>query len=260
MIGVVRLGLLGAGAPPPQRPRQGGTPWTPVGALILFVFALLSACAPAIDFGRATTLDVGEVRYAAGAEGSLLLGDLRPDQTMPLPWANVTAGVKAGVADGIEVGGRGWAFGWPGLFTTFGLAADGKVQVHRSRFRGDPNVATGLSLAWHSPALGNQPWTVLNATVPVLVGFDVGRGQIVLSPRAAGYFATSYGQRPIWTGAVGGGLAWFLPIGDAEIVPEIVWMWSPINWDGTLHQPDRFGARGVHAGFTIGWGTGVRGR
>jgi hypothetical protein len=105
----------------PATPRQGGgPPWTPLAALAAL---LLAACAPAIDFGRATTLAAGEVRYSGGAELSILAADLRPDQPVPLPWANLSAGVHAGLTDRVEVGGRAWGFGWPGLFTTFGLAA-----------------------------------------------------------------------------------------------------------------------------------------
>jgi hypothetical protein len=235
----------------PATPRQGGgPPWTPLAALAAL---LLAACAPAIDFGRATTLAAGEVRYSGGAELSILAADLRPDQPVPLPWANLSAGVHAGLTDRVEVGGRAWGFGWPGLFTTFGLAADAKYQITRSRFTGDPNVATGLSLGWHSPALGNQPWTVFSATAPLLVGFDIGKSQLVFGPRAAGYYATSYGQRAIWTGAVGGGVGWSVRLGHAEIFPEVLWMWSPLNWDGALHQDDRYGARGLHAGVAFSW-------
>lgn len=214
---------------------------------------LLQGCAATMDLGRATTLEKGDVRWSGGFEPSLMTAGLRKDQASPIPWAQLETGVHVGVTDKLELGGRAWGFGWPGWFSTFGVAADAKVQLHTARFRGDPHLATGLSLSWHSPALGGQPWSVFGATVPLLVGFDVKRSQLVFGPRATGWYVGSYGQTPLWTGAVGAGVGWSIRTGHLELFPELVWMYSPLNFDGTRHEPERTGAEALHLGFGVAW-------
>ncbi|MDP2308550.1 MAG: hypothetical protein Q8P18_21195 [Pseudomonadota bacterium] len=213
----------------------------------------LQGCAAAMDLGRATTLDPGDVRWSGGLEASVLRAGVRKEQESPIPWVQMETGVHLGVTDKIEVGGRAWGFGWPGLVTTFGVAADSKFQLHRGRFRGDPHLATGLTLTWYSPALGNQPWTLLGATVPLLVGFDIGKSQLVFGPRATGWYVGSYGQTPLWTGEAGAGVGWSIRLGRAELFPELLWMVSPINFDGARHTADRTGAEGFHAALGFAW-------
>ncbi|MES2639268.1 MAG: hypothetical protein V4850_07280 [Myxococcota bacterium] len=221
-------------------------------ALVLCAL-ILQGCAAAMDLGRATTLDPGDVRWSGGLETSVLRAGVRKEQESPIPWVQLETGVHVGVTEKVEVGARAWGFGWPGLVTTFGVAADSKLQLHRARFRGDPHLATGLSLSWHSPALGNQPWTVLGATVPLLVGFDVGKSQLVFGPRAVGWYVGSYGQEPLWTGAVGVGVGWSIRLGRAELFPEMVWMYSPIQFAGAIHTPERTGAEAFHAALGFAW-------
>ena len=206
-----------------------------------------------MDLGRATTLDPGEVRWSGGMEGTVLRAGLRQEQETPLPWVQLGTGVHVGVTDKIEVGGRAWGFGWPGLVTTFGLAADTKYQVHRSRFRGDPHLATGLSFAWHSPAFGDQPWTMLGLTAPLLVGFDVGKSQFVFGPRVSGWFVGSYGQAPIWSGSAGVGAGWSIRKGRFEVFPELYWEYSPISLGGAIPSEGRVGAEGFHLAVGFAW-------
>jgi hypothetical protein len=216
---------------------------------------LLGGCASGLDLGRATTLDPGVSRTSVGFEASFSSAGVGENRSAPLPWIQLAGGYHRGLTERVEVGGRAWAFGWPGAFTTFGLAADTKIQLHRSTFAGDPNLATGLSVTWHRPSLGGEPWTVLGATVPLLVGFDTKNGgQVVIGPRVAGWYGTSWGQRPIWTGAAGLGLGWALHVRHHEVFPEFTWMYCPLGWDGTTHDPSRAGTQAAELGVTFSFG------
>ena len=98
-----------------------------------------------------------------------------------------------------------------------------------------------------------QGVTPHGATVPLLVGFDVGKSQFVFGPRAVGWYVGSYGQAPLWTGAVGGGVGWSIRLGRAELFPEVVWMYSPIQFAGAIHTPERTGAEAFHAALGFAW-------
>ena len=217
------------------------------------ILVFLSGCAPAMGLGRADTLARGAWRYQGGMDFSVLRADLREDRAAPLPWVQAVTGVHAGVTDRVEVGGRAWAFGWPGAFTTFGLAGDAKYQLHTSRGGADPHLALGASVSWQSPALGNTPWTVLGLTLPVLAGFDIRQSQLVVGPRMALWYVTSQGQRPLFTPGVGAGVGWSGRKGNFEVLPELVWMYAPVGWNGALQDPARTGAHSVHGAIGFAW-------
>lgn len=225
-------------------------------ALALLVLVggwLLGGCAPAMGLGRADTLARGTWRYDGGVDISVLRADLRADRSAPLPWVQMVTGAHVGVADRVEVGGRAWAFGWPGAFTTFGLAADAKYQVHVAQRRGTPHIAVAASASWQSPALGNTPWTALGLTVPVLAGFDVRESQLVFGPRVAAWVVTAPGQRALFSPGFGAGVGWSGRKERFEVFPELVWMYAPVSWNGALHDPARTGAHSVHAAIGFAW-------
>lgn len=215
---------------------------------------LLLGCAAGLNLGRATVLAPGEVEVAAGVDATVLSARMGPDTDALLPWPQLALSAHGGVAHDWELGGRAWAFGWPGYFLTLGFAADTKVQVHRSQDPAAPDLALVLSAVYHRPALGGAPWHIGGPQAALLIGCPVGRGELTLSPRAGAWYVTSYGQAPIFTVSGGVGLAWAIPVGRVDLVPEVVWQRSPLHFDGALREPQGRGAGGIELGMSVRWG------
>lgn len=217
----------------------------------LLFLPLLVGCSAGIDLGRATALAAGETRYSAGFETSYLTVSLQPGEATPAPWGALETGVHHGFGHNLELGARAWGFGFPWLVNTLGVAGDAKLQVVHGP---GPDVALALSLAYHRAALGGTPTHVGEVTVPVLVGFDVGRSQLVVSPRFRAGVIGSVGQVPITLGAGGVGLAWYLPVRRVELAPEVIVTYSPIALDGEVKAADKRGGWEIELGGAVSFG------
>ncbi len=217
----------------------------------LLLLPLLPGCAAGIDLGRATALSAGETRYSAGVETSYLTVSLQPGEAAPAPWAALETGVHHGLGHNFELGARAWGFGLPWLFNTLGVAGDAKLQVVHGA---GPDVALALSLAYHRAALGGTPTHVGEVTVPVLVGFDLGESQFVVSPRFRGGVVGSVGQVPIVLGGGGLGVAWYLPVRRLEVAPEVIVTYSPIALDGEVKSADKRGGWVIEVGGAVSFG------
>lgn len=214
----------------------------------------LLGCVSSLDLGRATTLAPGETRWSVTGEGSLIGQELAPENPNQVPWGQVGAGWHTGVSERLEVGARVSGFGIPGYFSTFGVSGDSKIQV----VRGGTDIAVGLDATYYRPSLGGAPWHLGALVLPIFFGWDVGRGQIVASPRGSVWVAGSYGQEPIVVPGAQVGLAWVIAAGPIELTPELVGGYAGVGFDGTVHDPDRTGAWALEGGMSIGWRTGRR--
>ncbi len=215
---------------------------------------LFLACASSLDLGRATPLAVGEGQFSSGGNLSGFSPAISPSGSFTLPWIQISGGYHRGIAPGIEIGGRGWLFGLPSWFTTFGAAFDSKFLLHGSKEGYDPHLSLAPSVLYHRPALGGAPWQVLSLQLPLLIGWDLGPSQLVFSPRMAGWYATSYGQTPIWTASAGLGIGLHIPVRKVELRPEISWSWAPLGFSGVNDDPGRIGAGGFELGLSVAWG------
>ncbi len=224
------------------------------------ILLLLLACAAGLDLGRATTLEPGVSRIGTGTELQLLRIDQRPGEaTFPAPWIQVTAGWHLGLPKDWEVGARAWGMAIPYTVSSVGLAVDAKHLVHRSGGKAGPHIAVGASAWWHAPSLGGAWWHVGGLTLPVFLGYDIKRSQLVLTPRVVAALESSYGQAPVSMFALGAGVAWDLAVGKRlHVTPEVAWTWSPLGFDGEVQTADRTGARNFETGIGISWETGGR--
>jgi hypothetical protein len=164
--------------------------------LTTFLAALLASlgfgCASQIGMGRATTLEPGHTSIQSSLELDVAAPKIRAEgRAAPAPWAHIGLGVHHGVARGVELGGRAWYFGAPGHLS-FGAAFDTKVQMFRTE-RG-LTVSAVASLGYHQAQLGFTPWHSFTGFVPILIGQDFGKHQLVFGPRAGLTLWTAEGQ------------------------------------------------------------------
>lgn len=199
--------------------------------------------------GRATVLEPGVDRWSVASEGTLTSPTLVESTPTNLPFLNAQVGYHRGMAPRLEVGARAWGFGWPRYFVNFGVAADMKWQIATGR----PVLALGASLGYARPALGGQPWHIGTLDVPLFIGFDVGTSQAVISPRLGGYVVGSYGQNTLATGSLGLGLGWAFRAGPLDIMPELIYRWSPVGFSGANPDPEQLGVSGLELGAGVSW-------
>lgn len=164
-------------------------------------------------------------------------------------------GYHRGVTDRVELGGRLWGFTVPTAFTTWGAAVDGKVGIIRHEpGRGKFNLSAGLSLAYHQPRYGGQPYHVLGGTLPVLLGWSLGRHELMLGPRVSHYVITAYGMNTVNAFYAGGSLGFAIRIKETfDLFPEAVAMWSPTSLNGEEEVDSRVGVGMFQLGLGFNW-------
>ena len=225
-------------------------------ALVAALLPSLAACASQTGFGRASTLERGKVQAQAAVTASVASVQMSPGTPVPLPWLDVEAGVHYGLTDDFELGARLWGIGIRGL-ATWGVAADTKLRLVRSGGEGDGgddaargwHLSVALSPGYHQILFGGTPTHLFTLTLPVLIGFDVGRSQLVFGPRVVGNVWTGQGQGAIETISGGLSVGWSIALGRKwTIMPEVVLLWSPVSFNGEVDDEDQTGAGFLHVG------------
>lgn len=211
-------------------------------------------CATQSGMGRARVLPEGESELFGIAQASVLSARLTPGEPVPLPWIQVGAGWHRGYGGGLELGARLWGGSFLSL-STLGIALDAKLQLVQSPepTRG-VDVATGLSLAYHVGDLGGWPWNGPTATVPLLVGFNLGRLHLVLGPRGGVTWVTGQGQAPLLLGFGGLSLGMEMRLHrQFSLMPELVLLYSPVSFDGTRVDAPQRGASLAELGLGVSY-------
>jgi len=223
--------------------------------VVLAALAALSlGCASQVGLGRARTLDKGQYRVGFGLETDFLTPKAWEQSGATLPWIQMNAGYHRGVTDRVELGGRAWGLAVPGAFTTWGLGGDAKVAILRPEERRKVSVAAGLSLAYHQPRFGGQPYHVFGGTLPLLVGLPLGRHELTFGPRVADYVIAAYGMNTVNTFYVGGSLGLAIRIRETfDLVPEVVAMWSPVGLGGETDDTSQVGVGMLQLGLGFNW-------
>jgi hypothetical protein len=221
-----------------------------LGRALVIALAVLSGCAHQYA-GRATVLEEGQAQLTPSAEVDFfsLRGE---EQSTNIPWAQAAMGYHQGIGNRVELGLRTFGFGIPGWAFQCGVAADSKFQLFKADDREwGWDLAIGLSPTYHFAVQGDQPFHLFGFHVPLLIGKNFGRHQLVLGLKLADYVSTSYGQRTINTIWVGTSLGLSLRVKRVEIFPEISFMYSPIKFNGERPDEKRNGVAYVTFGLAI---------
>ncbi len=222
--------------------------------LTLLVF---SGCAPLAHGGRARILPPERDEIALAPEISLI-GTKLTEEGISLPSLQLSLAYHRGVSERVEVGARVWGFSIEraGL-ESWGAAIDAKFQLRRGDLSGGgPDMAVGLSTGYHRLALGGTPEHLAFVSAPLLFGFEVGaRNQLVFGPRLA--WQTWWGesqkaQRHLFYGG-SLGFAWMW--GPRwTFTPELVFLWSPIEFGGEDARAQLVGASYLSLGLGVSFG------
>ncbi len=212
---------------------------------IAVLLVLVTGCATQTGMGRARVLEPGQLQWGAAPVAVVHGLKLTPAPPTQLPWLELMAQARAGVATDLELGVRAWAFGLLSL-DNVGASLDGKYQLRR----GQIDVATGGSLSWQRTSLGGWPWHSTGLTVPLHVGWNIGANQLFGSLRGGVGVVSGESQKTQVFGWSGIGLGFAIAVGRWQIVPEFVLGWAPIGFNGTHADPQRTGASALE--FAVG--------
>lgn len=211
-------------------------------AFLSLAVVALAGCGAQTGFGTARVLAPGASEGAVFLEGSLVTARLDRTTDVPLPLIQGGIAYRRGLTEGFELGARAWGLRIRG-FASFGASLDGKTQLAES---GRVHVALVTSLGYHQVRLGGTPSHVFSGTLPLLIGVDLGRDQLFFGPRLSYGIAASYGANAVSAAYYG------LSLGYAwrwtrtfTFVPEVVWMYSPVRFNGEIDDPNRRGSNAL---------------
>jgi hypothetical protein len=187
-------------------------------AALLMVLALVGgACTAMSTIKTATTVPAGQnqVIGALEANGGAPL-ELPVKPLLP----ELAVGLRHGLTDKVEVGGKLTTCPAGRLTTTLGVEGEVKVQLRRvPGARLEVALGPAAGFRWISAAGASMQVSYL--TLPLLLGVDVGRHQIVVAPEAGVQLWTSAGANAVWAPMVGLSLGFVWRIGQRfALVPE----------------------------------------
>jgi hypothetical protein len=216
---------------------------------VIFAALLATSCATQSGLGRATTLAPGVSQFTPAVEFSLVSVKNEASQATTAPWMLLGVGFHRGITERIELGARAWGFGWPNYLTTAGICFDSKFQVYKgARW----HVALAPSLKYHAVTLAAAPWHIFGLEIPVLLGLNLGKHQLVAGVRVTDTFLTGVGTNPINAAWVGAHMAVSFRLPKAvELMPELGILYSPVPFNGETKDASRNGASIIHFGIGV---------
>jgi hypothetical protein len=165
----------------------------------------------------ATTVPRGETQVFAAVEGN---GGAPVELPVKPLLPELVVGARRGLTERVELGGKLTSLPLGRRITTAALEAQVKVQLRRrpdSRFEVAVGPATGFR--WISSSGASMQ--VSYATLPLLLGCNVGRHQIVVAPEAGLQLWTSAGAGHVWAPVAGLTLGFVWRLGERfALVPE----------------------------------------
>lgn len=195
---------------------------------ILAFLPLMTGCPSFSTMGLARTLNQGAIQGWVAPEGAGAIPINRPAgvTTGGIGWPNIEGGVRVGVTDRVELGGR---LGFNGIM------AEGKFGILRpettdSGFNLSINPGIGFIGYGAGSGAGGGFVGVLTFSVPILMGIDFGGHELVIGPRIIdqllfGSFSSSSGggaSSTVNVFYVGGSVGFAIKVsGGFRIMPEI---------------------------------------
>jgi hypothetical protein len=154
---------------------------------------------------------IGAIEANGGAPLELPVKPLLPE---------LVIGLRRGLTERVEVGGKLTTLPLGRAVTTAGVEGQVKVQLRRvpwSRFK----LAIGPAAGFRWIGSSGAAMQVTYLSVPLLMGIDVGRHQIVVAPEAGVQLWTSAGSDEVWAPMMGLSLGFVWRIGQRfALVPE----------------------------------------
>jgi hypothetical protein len=204
------------------------------GPCLLALLGLSAACTAMSTVKTATTVPAGETRVFAAVEAN---GGAPMELPVKPLLPELVVGVRHGVSGRVELGGKLTTLPLGRRVTTGALEGQVKVQLRR-RPDSPLEIALGPAAGFRWIGSSGASMQVSYLTLPLLLGWNLGRHQLVLAPEAGLQLWTSAGSSEVWAPVAGLSLGFVWRIGQRfALVPEATAYRSTVALDysrGTL--------------------------
>jgi hypothetical protein len=191
--------------------------------LLLMVLAWPAGCASYTTFKTARTLPPGrsEVLVATQLQGAATTDG----RAAPMP--ELVAGARRGFAHRLELGVTGTLLPLGAYLTAASVEGTAKRQLWDSA-SGRWSLAVGAGLAYRFTSSSDAVFEAVHVAVPLMMGLNLGRHQLVVSPTVGVQRWYGTGARPVTLPFAGAslGLVWQVRRRVA-LLPEVTWADSP---------------------------------
>ena len=195
-------------------------------------FALIG-CSSFTTYKTATPLRKGKTMTVVAPQ----VNAAGPKETGKAPFPEVAVSVRHGLTDKLEVGGTLSGLPLGQAMSALGFEAQGKRHMWRSS-SGRVDVALAGGVGYQVFATSGATFEMIHANLPVIVGINLGRHQLVLAPNLSWQRWYSTGARPVDVGAYGSSLGFRWQVSRRfAILPEFSWARSPTaltKYDNTI--------------------------
>jgi hypothetical protein len=188
----------------------------------------LAGCASygTMTSARPVAPGASEVTTALELDGA---GVVEDDLRVPSP--SLAVQVRRGVREDVDIGGKLSILPFADALTTLGVEAQARWRFagsDTSRFE----LAVAPSLGWRGTESSGARWDAGHAVVPLIVGWNLGRHQLYLSPKVGWQRWWSRGAMPVDVPFAGAGLGFTWRVRERwSIVPEATALRSPTSLD-----------------------------
>ena len=194
-------------------------------ALVVIIACVLAGCSSQTAYKTASTLGPGRTRLLVAPQVNTAATDEGP----PLPYPELAIAAQHGMTEAIDVGGSLAMLAVGHAVRSFALEGSVKHHLYTSA-SGRIELAVGAGLGYRATMLPGTNLEAVHASVPFIVGVNLGAHQLVLSPHVSWQRWYSEGTRPLDVPALGTsvGLYWQISRKFA-LHPEISVARTPID-------------------------------
>lgn len=197
----------------------------PVALCSAVLLAMLGACSSHTTYKHATPLGAGTSKVSVAPQMSTVAGE----DGATLPYPELAFAMRRGITDRLDVGGAVSMLPLGRLFSSIAFEGSLQHQLYHSP-SGRFELALGAGAGYRASATAGAVFETVHASVPLILGINLGRHQLVLSPYGSWQRWYSEGTPPVDIPALGTSIGLYWQITErVALHPELAGAWSPVE-------------------------------
>ena len=187
----------------------------------------LVACSSQMAYKDARPLGAGNSRFLAATQ----IHTFTPRRGDSLPYPEIAIALRQGLSDRLDVGGSVAALFLGRELSSFALEASAQRHIYRAP-GGWLDIALGAGAAYRVTATADTAFESVQASVPVIVGFNLGRHHLAVSSHVSWQRWYSEGTDPLDLAAFGSSLGFTWQISQRiALHPELSWARTSVDYN-----------------------------
>ena len=186
--------------------------------------SLATGCSSFTTYKHATPLGAGKSKVSVAPQMSTVAGE----HGATLPYPELAFAMRRGITDRLDVGGSVAMLPLGDAFSSIAFEGSVQHQVYRSP-SGRYELALGAGAGYRATATTGAVFETVHASVPLILGVNLGRHQLVLSPYGSWQRWYSEGTSPVDVPALGTSVGFYWQITRrVALHPELAMAWTPV--------------------------------